>query len=115
MKKCFKITIHFLGCPVDHEDNSKKWCSTKVDLNNNHIANQNEWGYCADDCANSSGDAIIIDDTNSTGISDPNNGEGDPHDHESVPCYTVGGPNSGKHCVFPFIWNEKMFNGKFII
>ena len=45
----------------------------------------------------------------------PNNGEGIPHDHESVPCYTVGGPNSGKHCVFPFIWNEKMFNGKFII
>ena len=45
----------------------------------------------------------------------PNNGEEISHDHESVSCHTVGGPNSGKHCVFPFIWNEKMFNGKFIV
>ena len=45
----------------------------------------------------------------------PNNEEEIFHDHESVSCHTVGGPNSGKHCVFPFIWNEKMFNGKFIV
>ena len=67
-----------VGCPIDHEDNSKRWCSTKVDSNGNHIANQNEFGYCADDCPTSNGEDIIIDettenpileDTNSTGIS----------------------------------------------
>ena len=39
-----------VGCPIDHKDNSKRWCSTKVDSEGNHIANQNEYGYCADDC-----------------------------------------------------------------
>ena len=67
-----------VGCPIDHEDNSKRWCSTKVDSNGNHIANQNEFGYCADDCPTSDGEDIIIDettenpivvDTTSTGIS----------------------------------------------
>ena len=74
--------MYFLGCLVDHEDNSKRWCSTKVDSNNNHIANQNEYGYCEDDCPKSNGEDIIIDDPNSTA---PNNGEGIPHDHDSVP------------------------------
>ena len=41
---------YFLGCPIDHKDNSKRWCSTKVDSIGNHIADQNEYGYCADDC-----------------------------------------------------------------
>ena len=67
-----------VGCPIDHEDNSKRWCSTEVDSNGNHIANQNEFGYCADDCPTSDGEDIIIDettenpivdDTTSTGIS----------------------------------------------
>ena len=39
-----------VGCPIDHEDNSKRWCSTKVDSNGNHIENENEYGYCSDDC-----------------------------------------------------------------
>ena len=52
-----------VGCPIDHEDNSKRWCSTKVDSNGNHIANQNEYGYCADDCPTSDGEDIIIDET----------------------------------------------------
>ena len=71
--------MYFLGCLVDHEDNSKRWCSTKVDSNNNHIANQNEYGYCEDDCPTSNGKDIIIDDPNTTA---PNNGEGIPHDHD---------------------------------
>ena len=62
--------MYFLGCLVDHEDNSKRWCSTKVDSNNNHIANQNEYGYCADNCPTSSGEDIIIDDTTENPILD---------------------------------------------
>ena len=60
----------YLGCTVDHEDNSKRWCSTKVDSNNNHIANQNEYGYCADNCPTSSGEDIIIDETTENPILD---------------------------------------------
>ena len=29
-------------------------------------------------------------------------------------CYTVGGTNSGKPCIFPFIWNGQTFNGKIV-
>ena len=27
-------------------------------------------------------------------------------------CDTVGGPNPGKPCIFPFIWEDETFNGK---
>ena len=40
----------FIGCPVDQENPSKRWCSTKVDSRGNHIVNQNEFGFCANDC-----------------------------------------------------------------
>ena len=30
-------------------------------------------------------------------------------------CYTVGGANPNKPCMFPFFWNGKTFNGKLYI
>ena len=59
--------MHYLGCPIEDEDQpdfARFWCSTKVDINRNHIANQNEYGYCADNCPVSKGVDIIIDDDN---------------------------------------------------
>ena len=26
-------------------------------------------------------------------------------------CNTISGPNPGKRCIFPFIWNDKIFHG----
>ena len=65
--------MHYLGCPIEDEDQpdfARFWCSTKVDINRNHIANQNEYGYCADNCPTSSGEDIIIDDTTENPILD---------------------------------------------
>lgn len=33
-----------------YTDNNKPWCSTKVDINNNHIAGKGNWGYCPNYC-----------------------------------------------------------------
>ena len=30
-------------------------------------------------------------------------------------CKTIGGPNSGKPCIFPFIWSGETFYGKLLI
>ena len=120
-----------VGCPIDHEDNSKRWCSTKVDSNGNHIANQNEFGYCADDCPTSDGEDIIIDETTENPIVDDTTqainiedqkittpssiDTTDGIDTNSVEilesCNTISGPNPGKRCIFPFIWNNKIFHG----
>ena len=40
----------FNSCPVDSDDKSKWWCSTKVDSNGNHVPNQNEYGHCGSSC-----------------------------------------------------------------
>jgi len=34
---------------------SRAWCSTKVDQNNNHISGVGEWGYCTASCPDDSG------------------------------------------------------------
>ena len=44
------IIYDTLGCPVDVDDKSKRWCSTKVDSHGNHIAHQNQYGHCANNC-----------------------------------------------------------------
>ena len=61
-KKCEKLSVQFsnlqqkgldfkfLGCPIDPDDNTKYWCSTKVDSNGNHVVNQSEYGYCSRNC-----------------------------------------------------------------
>jgi len=38
------------GCPIDSNDKTKRWCSTKVDSNGNHVPSQNEYGYCGAFC-----------------------------------------------------------------
>ena len=35
---------------MDVDDKSKRWCSTKVDSHGNHIAHQNQYGHCANNC-----------------------------------------------------------------
>ena len=45
------ITIsNFSGCAIDPEDETKHWCSTKVDSSGNHIVDQNEHGDCSKNC-----------------------------------------------------------------
>ena len=36
-------------------------------------------------------------------------------DKKKCDCSTIGGPNPSKPCIFPFIWNEKTFNGSTIL
>ena len=128
--------VHILGCPLDHKDNSKRWCSTKVDSSGNHIENQNEYGYCADNCPISCSDDCptsdeneltssstieVIDVTQSISIEDEkittpssiDTTDGiDSNSIESLEsCNTISGPNPGKRCIFPFIWNNKIFHG----
>ena len=67
----------------------KFWCSTKVDVNGSHIPNQNEYGYCSDDCPVSKGVDVIIDDDKSTEV-DYNDGTKHIHyhfhNHNGKPC-----------------------------
>jgi len=38
------------GCPIDPEDSSERWCSTKVDFRGRHIAGKGNWGHCSSKC-----------------------------------------------------------------
>ena len=38
------------GCPLDPEDKTKRWCSTKTDENGEHIDGEDAWGYCTSGC-----------------------------------------------------------------
>lgn len=37
-------------CPIDPDDRSETWCSTKTDSNGNHITGQGLWGHCGSNC-----------------------------------------------------------------
>ena len=37
-------------CPIDPEDSTKHWCSTKVDSSGQHVAGSGEYGTCGPDC-----------------------------------------------------------------
>ena len=67
----------------------KFWCSTKVDINGSHIPNQNEYGYCSDDCPVSKGVDVNVDDDKSTEV-DYNDGTKHIHyhfhNHNGKPC-----------------------------
>jgi len=38
------------GCITDSDPEGKFWCSTKVDVQGNHIANGDNWAHCSADC-----------------------------------------------------------------
>ena len=38
------------GCPIDPDDSSQRWCSTKVDSYGNHITGQGNWGHRSSIC-----------------------------------------------------------------
>jgi len=40
----------YYGCPIDPDDNSKTWCSTRVDQGGNHVTGQNKYGFCNEAC-----------------------------------------------------------------
>ena len=46
----FSPFLAFLGCPIDADHKSKRWCSTKVDYNGNHVVKQNQYGHCSSSC-----------------------------------------------------------------
>ena len=35
---------------MDPDDKTKRWCSTKVDSNGNHVVKQNQFGHCSKNC-----------------------------------------------------------------
>lgn len=90
-KKCifpFKFNEKiFFGCTKEYDPDGRLWCSTKVELNNEHIAGN--WGYCNNKCPN---DAIPT------------------KSPTSNTCLTLGGQVIGKPCIFPFILNNKIYN-----
>ena len=40
----------YTRCPVDPQDDSKHWCSTRVDRNGVHVPNVRQWGHCGPNC-----------------------------------------------------------------
>jgi len=42
--------LTYYGCPIDPEDKTKRWCSTKTDENGVHISGDGAWGYCTPGC-----------------------------------------------------------------
>lgn len=90
-KKCifpFKFNDKmFNGCTKEYDPDGKFWCSTNVDLNNEHVAGN--WGYCNNKC---------------------------PLDNKPTQppsgniCSTIGGQVIGKPCIFPFILNNQKYN-----
>jgi len=56
-------------------EDTKLWCSTKTDANDDHISGVDAWGYCDDSCS----------------------GSGSP-----TVCSATSGPGAGSPCVFPF-------------
>ena len=63
-KKC-RFPFHFKGqkyegCPVDPDDSTKRWCSTKVYPNGTHVSGQGEWGHCSPTCPSHDGKCLLV-------------------------------------------------------
>ena len=56
----FQGTTYF-GCPVDLVDNTKTWCSTKIDENGVHVSGQGAYGFCSSTCPKHVEDQAPID------------------------------------------------------
>jgi len=53
-KKCifpfnYNGAQHF-GCIADEKTNGKFWCSTNVDVDQDHISGGGYWGHCGENC-----------------------------------------------------------------
>ena len=60
-RKRYRRSIsNFSGCAIDPEDETKHWCSTKVDSNGNHLIEKNEYGYCSNNCPIHNGISINL-------------------------------------------------------
>ena len=42
--------VKYFGCPKDLFEEDKRWCSTKVDADGNHVTGQNKYGFCSPNC-----------------------------------------------------------------
>ena len=42
--------VSYNYCPVDPDEPSKRWCSTKVDASGTHVTGTGEYGHCGPDC-----------------------------------------------------------------
>ena len=53
-KRCVFPFTHqgktYFGCPIDPEQPSKTWCSTKVDSSGKHVTGEDEYGFCSRSC-----------------------------------------------------------------
>ena len=56
----YKGTTYF-GCPVDLVDDTKTWCSTKIDDKGVHVSGQGEYGFCSSTCPKHVEDQAPID------------------------------------------------------
>ena len=71
----FSLFLVFPGCPIDADHKSKRWCSTKVDYNGNHVVKQNQYGHCSSSCP--------IDNSNSGSGGYGNNNNNNHHGNQS--------------------------------
>jgi len=84
-----------------YTDSPTAWCATRVDPSGNVI--QNRWGDCA-----------IQSSTSSCPVDTPGTGDRfttpQPTRIPATSCFTVGGPDPNRRCLFPFIHDGKLFN-----
>ena len=45
----FNDAEHY-GCIADENTDGKFWCSTNVDVDQNHISRSGYWGHCGENC-----------------------------------------------------------------
>merc|ERR1712111_30942 len=92
--------LEYNTCTTDNSETSTPWCATAVSGNVEVIINN--WGNCRTD-------------VRSTCSVTPGQGQGLPQQpqppaNSPTPCVTVGGPSSGKNCIFPFKHQGRTYN-----
>merc|ERR1712029_365525 len=92
--------LEYNTCTTDNSETSTPWCATAVSGNGEVIINN--WSNCRTD-------------VRSTCSVTPGQGQGLPQQpqppaNSPTPCVTVGGPSSGKNCIFPFKHQGRTYN-----
>merc|ERR1712130_333719 len=83
------MEVSHFGC-TQIDGDSKPWCSTQTDANNDHVSGVGAWGYCDATC--------LLQETGS--------GSGSTGSGTGSGCITNDGPAAGSACVFPFNFME---------